>query len=83
MLSQDDIRNRLASFSDKVEKKVGQSFWSYTISFYIDGTGFVYKRNSKNQTCAPKVKEWRRPNEGRSYGCSENGRSSNQLKPGS
>jgi len=39
-------------------------FWKEHISFYLDGTGFVYKTKPFDQAKAPSVREWRKKSEG-------------------
>ena len=74
ILSKKDIKRRLAYCKEKIKENIGQDFWSYGVSFYLDGTGFVYKQNPMNQAFAPKAREWRKSNEGLSYGCTAKGK---------
>ena len=34
--------------------------WSKQIAFYLDGVGFVYKRNPMDQALAPRGRVWRK-----------------------
>ena len=67
VLTAADMKKRLAWAKDKVKNNVSQEFFNYEISFYLDGTGFEYKRNPFDQACAPKSREWRKQNEGLSF----------------
>ena len=42
----------------------GQEIWTKGISFYLDRTGFTYKRNALDQACALKARVWRKKSEG-------------------
>ena len=74
VLTKDDVIKRLAYCKDKVKNNVKQDYWSYGISLYLDGTGFVYKTNPMDQACAPRAREWRRPDEGLNYKCTAKGK---------
>ena len=37
-----------------------QEIWTEGIAFYLDGTGFTYKRNPLDQARAPKARVWRK-----------------------
>ena len=80
VLSPDDIKNRLRYARDIVKNKIGQEFWSYGVSFYLDGKGFAYKTNPMDQAYAPRAKEWRRPNEGLTYGCTAKGKKEGSVQ---
>ena len=74
ILSKSDIAKRLRYCKDKIKNKIGQEFWSYGVSLYLDSAGFVYKTNPMDQALAPQAKEWRRTIEGLSYGCTKKGK---------
>lgn len=82
ILNKSDIKKRLAYCKDKIKNNICQDFWSYGVSFYLDGVGFVFKTNPMDQAFAPQAREWRRPNEGLSYGCTAKGKKegSTQVK---
>ena len=74
LLTSEDIKNRL-KFCKQIKKdNKTQQFWNTGISFYFDGTGFIYKTNPMDQAMAPTAREWRLPNEGLSIGCTAKGR---------
>ena len=73
-MSRLDLRKRLR-FARKVRRLgLRQNFWTQGISFYLDAVGFVYKTNPADEARAPGAREWRRRNEGLSYGCTAKGR---------
>ena len=43
------------------------------MSLCVDGKGFQYKQNPRDQARAPKAREWRKKSEGLSYGCTARG----------
>ncbi|KAK3736081.1 hypothetical protein QZH41_006894 [Actinostola sp. cb2023] len=47
--------------------------WTQDIAFYLDGTGFAYKRNPLDQALAPKARVWRKRCEGLDRGCTAKG----------
>ena len=51
------------------ESQLSQEIWRKGISFYLDGTGFTYKRNPLDQARAPKAHVWRKKSEGLAPGC--------------
>jgi len=74
LLTRADLKKRL-KFCRKIKKDgYDLQFWRHKISFYFDGTGFVYKQNPKDQAFAPTTREWRKPNEGLSFGCTSKGK---------
>lgn len=80
-----DPRKRM-KFVNSIDKQFpnGSSarLWQEGISFYFDGTGFVWKRNPLSMAVAPKSKAWRKRNEGLSFGCTAKGKKegSTQIK---
>ena len=74
LLTMQDLIKRVR-FCRKVKRhRLSQHFWSKRISIYLDGKGFAYKQNPKDQARAPKAREWRRKGEGLSYGCTSKGK---------
>ena len=53
---------------------ITQEFWNNEISMYLDGKGFEYKQNPRDQARAPKACEWRKKSEGLNYGCTSKGK---------
>jgi len=64
LMSALDFQKRL-DFCAKVRRhRLGKSFWTDRISFYMDATGFQFKTNPLDQARAPKAREWRKRSEG-------------------
>ena len=61
-------------FAKSMKANYGQEIWTEGISCYLYGTGFTYKRNPLDQTCAPKARVWRKKSEGLAPGCIAKGR---------
>ena len=57
IVSKSDIAKRLRYCKDKIKSKIGQKFWSYGVSLYLNGTGFVYKTNPMDQAFARQARE--------------------------
>lgn len=73
VLTRNDLKKRL-NFARKLKRlNLGKSFWTSGISFYLDATGFIYKRNPQDQARTPKAREWRLPNEGLKWNCTTKG----------
>ncbi len=82
ILKQNDLKKRL-QFAHKLKKLgLGLDFWKKGISFYLDAVGFIYKKNPLDQARAPSAREWRRADEGLSFGCTAKGKKegSTQVK---
>ena len=58
-------------------------FWRNSISFYLDGTEFIYKQDPKDQATAPKAREWRKRCEGLSLFCTTKGKKKGVCKQNS
>lgn len=64
IMTEKDFSDRV-QFCKKVKAyKLGTDFWTKHISFYMDGTGFEYKTNPRDQARAPSAREWRKQSEG-------------------
>ena len=61
------------AFAKKVLKDLPTDFWCYKIAFYLDGVGFVYIRNPKDQAMAPSGRVWQKCNEGLAEGYTAKG----------
>ena len=72
MMSWSDRRKRVA-FARSVQRNFNEDLWTNVIAFYLDGTGFVYKRNPLDQARAPKGRIWRKKGEGLEPGCTAKG----------
>ena len=82
ILKQKDLTTRL-KFAKRLKKiGLGLEFWKKGVSFYLDAVGFIYKKNPMDQARAPSAREWRRRDEGLSYGCTAKGKKegSTQVK---
>ena len=51
-----------------------ENFWRNSISFYLDGTRFIYQQNPKDQATVPKAQEWRKSCEELSLFCTAKGK---------
>ena len=49
------------------------------MSLYIEGKGFQYKQNPRDQARGPKAREWRTKSEGLSYGCTTKGKKEGSI----
>ena len=63
LLSDSDKRKRV-DFAKLMMRNYPADIWREGIAFYLDGVGFVHKRNPKDQAQAPKGRVWRKPSEG-------------------
>lgn len=72
LLSLKDRKKRV-QFAKKVLKNQPEDFWTNKLAFYLDGVGFVYKRNPLDQALAPKGRVWRTKSEGLLSGCTSRG----------
>ena len=79
LLKKSDLQKRV-TFCRKVKKlKLTQKFWNNQMSLYIDGNGFHYKQNPRDQARAPKVRGWRKKSKGLSYGCTAKGKKEGSI----
>ena len=69
LLTGRDLGKRM-KFCRRVKKyKLGEKFWTKGVSIYLDGKGFAWKQNPRDQARAPKARVWRKRNEGLEFGC--------------
>jgi len=73
LLRADDLPKRLKFCKALRKDNRDQSWWNHTISFYLDGKGFIYKQNPLDQATAPHAREWRKRSEGLVRGCTAKG----------
>ncbi len=66
-------RIKRVEFAKQVLRSYDKDVWSKQIAFYLDGVGFVYKRNPMDQSLAPRGRVWRKKSEGLSPGCTAKG----------
>ena len=55
MTAEDHIKR--VNFAKYMKGNYNQEVWTEGIAFYLDGTGFTYKRNPLDQARAPKAQE--------------------------
>ena len=73
LMSKADMKKRVV-FAKKMLKEHEDGFWKNGVTFYLDGTSFVHKRNPADQARAPKGRVWRKRNEGLKQGCTSKGK---------
>ena len=54
MTAEDHIKR--VKFAKYMNANYSQEIWTEGIAFYLDGTGFAYKRNPLDQARAPKAR---------------------------
>ena len=59
-MTENDLRLRMKFCRNIKSNNLGINFWRDGISFYFDGTGFIYKKNPMDQATAPNAREWRK-----------------------
>lgn len=64
LMSAKDKRARVKFARDMLKREDSGTYWISGISFYLDAVGFVYKRNPREQACAPTGRCWRKRGEG-------------------
>lgn len=73
-LLSDRDRKRRTKFAKSMLKHQREDIWTNKVAFYLDGVGFVYKRNPRDQALAPSGRVWRTKHEGLIRGCTAKGR---------
>jgi transposase len=73
LLTIKDLKDRRI-FARKMIKNYAEDVWTKEIAFYLDGTGFAYKRNPLDQALAPRARIWRKRSEGIDFRCTAKGR---------
>ena len=73
LMTADDHTKRV-EFAKYMKTTYTRNVWTDQIGFYLDGTGFAYKRNPLDQATVPKARVWRKKPEGLSMGCIAKGR---------
>ena len=58
MTAEDHIKR--VKFAKYMKGNYSQEVWTEGIAFYLDGTGFTYKRYPPHQARAPKARVWRK-----------------------
>jgi hypothetical protein len=72
LLTKADMKKRRNS-ARRMQNEYSHDVWAQDIAFYLDGTGFAYKRNPFDQALAPKARVWRKRSEGLTPGCTAKG----------
>ena len=72
LLTKEDLQKRLR-FCRKVKRVLSDTFWRDGIGFYLDGVGFVHKRNPHDEAKSTRTMAWRRPHEGLQPNCTAKG----------
>lgn len=74
ILKKNDLKKRML-FAKMMKKcAIRLMFGKMTLTFFLDGVSFAYKRNPFDQGSSPKGKIWRKPCEGLDYGCTAKGK---------
>ena len=60
LLTKEDLQKRLR-FCRKVKRVLSDTFWRVGIGFYLDGVGFVHKRNPHDEAKSTRTMAWRLP----------------------
>jgi hypothetical protein len=68
LLTKADMKKR-RTFARRMQNEYSHDVWTQDIAFYLDGTGFAYKRNPLDQALAPKGRVWHKRSEGLTPGC--------------
>ena len=79
LLLSEDLKIRLKYCREIKKKNLGQEYWN-SLSFFLDGTGFIYKQNPMDQALTPKAREWHKPNEGLNIGCTAKGKKEGSIQ---
>ncbi len=66
-------RKKRVEFAKRVLRDYAEDIWTQKIAFYLNGVGFIYKRNPADQSLAPSGRVWRQKSEGLSAGCTAKG----------
>ena len=72
LLSEADKQKRVR-FARNMLQFYPEDVWTQKIAFYLDGVGFVYKRNPRDQAMPPAGRVWRMKKEGLLQGCTAKG----------
>lgn len=73
LMSRADHKKRVA-FARKMIRDHDETFWENDLSFYLDGTSWVFKTNPCDQAATSHAKVWRKENEGLNFGCTSKGK---------
>ena len=73
LMTETDLKKRVA-FARIMKSSYPNTFWTEDVSFYLDGTSFVFKSNPCDQARCSKSKAWRKRSEGLSPLCTAKGK---------
>lgn len=73
LMSRADHKKRVA-FARKMIRDHDETFWENDLSFYLDGTSWVFKTNPCDQAATSHARVWRKENEGLNFGCTSKGK---------
>ena len=73
VLSKQDLKIRY-KFAKNLKKSFGSDIWWNGICFYLDGTGFTYKRNPCEYAQRSNRYSWRKKNERLAHNCTARGK---------
>ena len=73
VLTADDLTKRL-KYAKEARKNLPKEFWTETLSFYFDGSGFTHKYNPCIDARRSSGMTWRKRREGESFGCTGKGK---------
>lgn len=73
LMNSKDLKKRV-QFAKKMQRDYDANVWTRQMAFYLDGTGFAFKRNPMDQAKAPRARIWRKKTEGLEIGCVAKGR---------
>ena len=64
---------QLKQISRKIISQFDNDVWGKGMSFYLDGTSFIWKRNPTDQALAPRGRIWHKADDGLKVGCISKG----------
>ena len=73
LMSRKDHKHRLQFAKHIIKNYNNDNLWKEQLSFYLDGTIWVYKTNPCDQATNSQARLWRKPSEGLKFGCTAKG----------
>lgn len=74
LMSRDDLKKRKKFARNMTKNYDNELFWKNELSFYLDGTSWVFKTNPFDQASTCQAKVWRKESEGLNFGCTSKGK---------
>ena len=74
LMSRKDLKKRLKFAKDIINNRNNETFWMDELSFYLDGTTWIFKTNPCDQANNSNARVWRKPSEGLKFGCTAKGK---------